>query len=132
MKLFVRWALLAGSILIAGYITGFLGLGFEVHVASTSDAINLFIGAAILGLVNATLGNILRFLTLPLTCLTLGLFGLVVNAVVLIIAAWFQFGFRFTSEGGSKFLAAVIAAALIALVNSALTRLLLPEGERDR
>ena len=43
---------------------------------------------------NAILGPILRFLTFPLTVLTLGLFRLLVNAFLLKVAAAFAPGFR--------------------------------------
>jgi putative membrane protein len=39
--------------------------------------------ALIFGVVNATLGTILRILTLPLTLITLGLFSIIVNAILL-------------------------------------------------
>ena len=48
----------------------------------------------IFGLVDAILGPILRFLTFPLTIVTLGLFRLVVNGFLLKVAAMFTPGFR--------------------------------------
>lgn len=39
--------------------------------------------ALLFGIINAILGTILRILTLPLTVLTLGLFSIIVNAVLL-------------------------------------------------
>jgi putative membrane protein len=39
--------------------------------------------AALFGFVNAVIGTIVRIITLPLTLLTLGLFSIVVNAVML-------------------------------------------------
>ena len=45
------------------------------------------LGVAILALLNATLGKILKLLTLPLNCLTLGLFSLVINAIIFMIVA---------------------------------------------
>lgn len=45
--------------------------------------------AALFGIVNTVIGTVLRFITLPLRFLTLGLFGIVVNAVLLKITdAW--------------------------------------------
>jgi putative membrane protein len=40
----------------------------------------------ILAIVNAILGNILRLLTLPISCMTLGLLGFVINAIVFWVA----------------------------------------------
>jgi uncharacterized membrane protein YvlD (DUF360 family) len=50
--------------------------------------------AALFGLINAVLGTILRILTLPLTLLTLGLFSLVVNAVLVEITSACEQSFR--------------------------------------
>src|SRR3974377_202791 len=41
--------------------------------------------ALVFGVVNAVLGSILRILTLPVTFLTLGLFALVINAILLLV-----------------------------------------------
>jgi len=54
--------------------------------------------AIILGLVNAFVRPLLKLLTCPLILLTLGLFTLVVNALILMLSAWvantvFQVGF---------------------------------------
>ncbi|MBV8582929.1 MAG: phage holin family protein, partial [Candidatus Eremiobacteraeota bacterium] len=56
--------------LIAKYVPGFN------HNASFGTAL---IAALIFGIVNALLGPILRFVTFPLTVVTLGLFSIVVN-----------------------------------------------------
>lgn len=42
----------------------------------------------VFGLVNGTLGTVLRFLSFPLFILTLGLFALVLNALLLMFIAW--------------------------------------------
>lgn len=52
------------------------------------------IAAAIIAVVNTIIGPILRFLTFPITFLTLGLFLLVINAVLLMLAAALAPGFR--------------------------------------
>jgi putative membrane protein len=52
------------------------------------------IAAAVIAVVNVTVGSILRFLTFPITFLTLGLFLLVINALLLMLAAALTPGFR--------------------------------------
>ena len=52
------------------------------------------IATVVIAVVNVTIGPILRFLTFPLTFLTLGLFLLVVNALLLKLASMFTPGFR--------------------------------------
>ena len=45
------------------------------------------IAALVIGLVNATIGLFLKIITLPLTLLTLGIFWLVINALMLMFAS---------------------------------------------
>lgn len=107
-----------------------IGLGFKVKYHEANDLITLLIGVAILAFLNATLGKVLKVLTLPLSCLTLGLFSLVVNAVVLMMAASFKLGFEITDNGFKAFLAALIASVIIAFINGVLG-VFLPDDKDD-
>lgn len=80
-------------------------------------------GAAIFGLVNAFIRPLFFLLTLPFTCLTLGLFILVVNAAMLGLTAWIagQLGLDFQVDG---FIAAVLGALVVSVVSFLLTRFL--------
>jgi putative membrane protein len=49
--------------------------------------ITLLIGSAILGFLNSCISPILKFLSIPLTCLTLGLFSFVITGLIFYIAA---------------------------------------------
>ena len=51
------------------------------------DLVTAAIFALVLAVVNAVVGPILRLLALPITCLTLGLFHVVINAICFAIAA---------------------------------------------
>lgn len=74
-NLLIRWAILA----LAFAITSWLLSGMEV-----SGGVWGYIWiSALFGVVNAIIGTILRIITLPLTLLTLGLFAIVVNAILL-------------------------------------------------
>jgi putative membrane protein len=61
-----------------------------IHIA---DFLTAIIVALVFGLFNAILRPIILFLTLPLTLLTLGLFALVVNALLVILITVFVKGF---------------------------------------
>jgi putative membrane protein len=75
--LLIRWAVLA----VAFAITSWLLAGMDV-----SGGVWGYIWvSALFGIANAILGTILRIITLPLTLLTLGLFSLVVTAIMLSI-----------------------------------------------
>jgi len=64
------------------------GAGFEVDGLRSA-----LIAALVIGLVNATLGVFLKIVTLPLTLVSLGLFLLVINALMLMFASHFVRGF---------------------------------------
>ncbi len=112
--------MLAVSVLAASAITKVLNLGFEVDVTSAGAVVKLMIGVLVLSFLNATLGKVLKFITLPLTCITLGLFSLVVNATVLYGAAQLGLGFKITDNGPKAFLAAFLASILISFINGVL------------
>jgi putative membrane protein len=100
LRLLLRWLLHAVALLIVTYVVP----GF--HVASFSAAL---IAVLIIGFLNMTLGLLLKVLTLPVGLLTLGLFFLVINAVILMWASHIAPGFRVDSFG-SAFVGAVILA----------------------
>lgn len=121
---------MAFSVYAASLICQALGLGFDVSVRNASDAITLLVGVIVLGFLNATLGKILKLLTLPLSCLTLGLFSLVVNAIVLWVAASLKLGFEIKDSGLRGFMAAFAASLLIAFISGVLG-VFLPDDRDD-
>ena len=50
--------------------------------------------ALVLGFLNATLGTLMNILAFPVTLLTLGLFTFVIDAMVILLAAWLIKGFK--------------------------------------
>ena len=75
-----------------------------VHVDSTGT---LILAALLLGVVNAIIRPIAFILTLPITILTLGLFLLVLNALMVWLVAWILPGFHVGGFRGA-FLTAII------------------------
>lgn len=119
-RLGLRWILLAVSVFAASILCEALGLGFKVNANDFGHILILMVGVALLAFLNATLGKFLKFITLPLSCITLGIFSLVVNAAVLYFAASFNLGFSIKNSGVSGFLAAFVASLLISLINGVL------------
>ena len=101
--LLINWLLSAASLLIVAYVVP----GFEV-----SGFLAALLAAIVVGLVNSTLGAILKFVTFPLIILTLGIFWLVINALMLELASWLSPGFEVHGFG-----AAFLGAIVLALVN---------------
>jgi putative membrane protein len=84
MSLIIHWAIVALTILAIPYVVP------GVRVASLGTAV---MAAAVLGVINVIIKPILIFLTLPINLLTLGLFTLVINALLLKLAASLVSGF---------------------------------------
>ena len=85
MRLLAHWVLSALCLLlVAHYVPGFFVRGFGTAL----------IAAVVIGLVNGTVGAILKVLTFPLTILTFGIFWLLINALMLKFAAVFVPGFE--------------------------------------
>lgn len=129
-KLLLRWIILAFSVFAASLVSQALNLGFTVDSTSAQGVMKLLLGVAVLSLLNATLGKILKLLTLPLSCITLGLFSLVVNAVVLMVAASLNLGFHIVEHGFMGFVAAFIASILISFIN-AVVGMFVPDDDKD-
>src|SRR4051794_15003818 len=71
----------------------------------------------VIALVDVTIGPILRFIAFPITFLTLGLFRLVLNAVLLKLASIFTPGFRIDG-----FLNALLGSLVLTIVDIVLRR----------
>jgi len=78
---------------------------------------SLFIAGLMLGIVNTFLKPVLVVLTLPLSIVTLGLFVLVINALMLLLVAWLVPGFM-VAGFWSGFFVAVFVAVFSFIVNS--------------
>ena len=107
--LLLHWLISTASLLIVTYIIP----GIQVRGLGTA-----LIAAIVIGLINATLGLVLKVLTFPLTLLTLGLFWFVINALMLQLASFLVPGF-FVSGFWSAFFGAIV----LSLVNMALRSL---------
>lgn len=94
-----------------------------LHISAMSDdlmgsVIAYLIIGLIFGLINALVRPIVAFFTLPITCLTLGLFTVIVNALMLLLTSWLT---QFTPVGLSidKFWWDAIAGTIIISIISA-------------
>jgi len=105
-----------------------IAIGFVVWLlpAFTTNAGNEIIGilvvAVIFGLVNAFIRPIVKLISLPITCLTLGLFTLVINAAMLLLTSWFSGGFLDITGGFlEKFFWSFVGAIIISIVSGILS-----------
>ena len=102
MKLFFHWFVAALAIGIAAYIVPGVTITF----------IGAIIAAVVLGALNLLIRPILFILTLPITILTLGLFSLVINALLVMLATLLVPGFAVAG-----FWTALLFALVLSIIN---------------
>lgn len=109
MSLFMlTWAITSLSLWAATYV--FEGLQFN-------DSGALIISALVLGLANAIVRPLLILFTLPLTIFSLGLFLLVINALVLMLVAELVSGFVLSGFWTAFLLASLSQFLMLLLVH---------------
>lgn len=106
---FLRWLFNA----IAIYLTTRIIQGLQIPDFTTA-----LIAALVLGIVNAFIRPIVLLLTLPINLLTLGLFTLIVNTLMLYLVAAVVRSFVITN-----FWSALIGALLIAIISTLLSHI---------
>lgn len=100
----VRWVVLA----IAIGVTAWLLPGFEIR----GDIVGVLVVSAVFGLVNAFIRPIISFLTCPLIILTLGLFTIIINALMLSLTGWLLPQYMFLSGFWTTILASIIISLI--------------------
>jgi putative membrane protein len=103
LRLLLHWVLNAVALLIVSHFVE----GFNI-----SSVVSALIAVVVIGLLNATLGLLLKIITLPLSIITFGIFFLVVNAVILWFSSKFVPGFAVTT-----FKAAFLGALALAVIH---------------
>lgn len=111
MRLILTWIINAIALMALPYL---------MHSVTVSNLGTALIAALVLGLVNTLIRPILVVLTLPVTFLSLGLFILVINAVLFWGVAQLVDGFQVAG-----FWSAFLAAILYSIISWALSTLLL-------
>jgi len=101
-RLLIHWLVSALLLLVVAHVVpGFVVSGFMAAL----------IAALVIGLVNATLGTFLKVITFPLTIVTFGIFLLIINALMLMLASKLVSGFHV-----SGFVPAFWGAVVLALL----------------
>jgi putative membrane protein len=104
LRLAIRWACNAVALYVAAELLSGVTYGREYGT--------LLVAAAVFTLVNAWLRPIVKLLSLPFILLTLGLFLLVVNTLMLYVTDWLVGDFDIRSFG-----AGLLAAIIVSVVN---------------
>ena len=93
--------------------------GIRVGGDDSEQLLTLLAVGAVFGVVNAIITPVIKLLSLPFIILTLGLFLLVVNALMLLLTGWISdvLGLRFFVDG---FWTAVLGSIIISIVSAVL------------
>ena len=113
MKLIVRILINVFAIWLTSYLLA--GLNFS------GGLVNLIIVGLIFGLVNAFIRPIVKLLTLPINLVTLGLFTLVINTLMLMLTVWISDSLSLTGGLFENFLIAFVAAIIISVISTILS-----------
>lgn len=127
MRFLIRVVVLAVALWLTTLIVG--GSGDQgVWIVPFEDSTWGFVGtllvvALVFGLVNSIIGPFIRIISIPLYILTLGLFGLIINGLLLMLTAWLTqlLGFGLMVEG---FWWGVLAALVLSLITAILSAIL--------
>lgn len=117
MNFIIRWLVTAVAVGVAVWIVP------GIDILGGSDAwIGIALFGLILSLINISIKPLMQILSLPITVITLGIFYLVINTLMLYIAAWlangiFQVGLIIDSFG-SAFVASIVISVVSAFVNA--------------
>jgi len=119
MKLILRIIINA----IAIWVTSLLlsGLSFEGNILS------LIVVGIIFGLVNGLIRPIVKLLTLPINVLTLGLFTLVINTLMLMLTVWISGSVSLTGGFFENFFTAFVGAIIISIISAILSWILVDD-----
>jgi len=117
-------ALWLAAIVVPGIV-----LGRDAEWTGTLKTVVLV--AVVFGLVNAVIRPVLTFFTLPLIWLTLGLFTLVINALMLQLTSWLAGKLDLAFHVNAFFWDAVLGALVITFV-SVVLHVVIPDAARKR
>lgn len=121
MSLIWRALINAVAIFVAALVIPDISWGnVDYGMGDTGRYLSLALTGLVLGLVNAIIKPILVMVSMPITCLTLGLFILVINGLMLLlVSAIPQLGFHVNG-----IVPAVIGALVISAVSFVLSKIL--------
>lgn len=101
-KIIFKWLVLSGAVVLAAYLVP------GILVSSWGVAL---LAGLVLGLINMFVKPILSILTIPINIITLGIFGIVLNAFLFWAAAYLVNGFSI-----ANFMAALFGSIIVSIV----------------
>lgn len=108
----IKWAVLAGAVILAAYLVP------GITIVSWQTAL---LAAVILGLINVFIKPILFILTIPINIITLGFFGIILNALLFWFGASLVNGFA-VSNFAAAFFGSLIVSIIMWIINAIVDR----------
>ena len=112
MNFIIRWVVTAVAVAAAVFLVP------GISTVGSDSAVAIAVLALVLSLVNVSIKPILQVLSMPITVITLGIFYLIVNALMLELAASLATGFFGSGIAISSFLSAIFGSIVISIVSS--------------
>lgn len=129
-RLLISWFINAVALAVAAYLVPVI-IPEGIVIAGEPAWLSVAIAALIFGLVNALIRPLLKLVTCPLILLTLGLFTLIINGMMLWLTSWIgqQFDVGFVVNG---FWAALLGAVIISVVSFFLSLIFREDTQRRK
>jgi len=109
LKMILKWVIFALMIMLVGWMTPGL---------TVANFLTAMVAAVVIALINAFIKPVIMMLTLPINFITLGLFTLVINALLFMFAAYLVPGIEVNG-----FLSALLASILISIFSIGLSKI---------
>jgi putative membrane protein len=124
-RILIRWVINGVALAVATWLVP------GITIVGEPRWLTLVVVAAIFGLVNTLISPVIKVLSCPLMIVTLGLFTLVVNGLMLWLTAWIGdvLDVGFLVDG---FWPAFLGALVVSLVSFLLGGLLVRDKDRER
>ncbi len=120
MSMTIKWLIGVLAVYVCVRLTSAVGLRLE-----WPDSWRVLVFVPVLALVNVSMGTLIRLLCLPVTCITLGLFGFVVNAIVFWTAVEL-------TGGETDFWGALFGSVCVTVVSSVVASLIRDRQDKDK
>ena len=127
MRILVRVAINAIALWVAALVVGGITLGDPDNIGST--ILTALLVGAIFGVVNVIVKPILTILSIPFIIITLGLFLIIINALMLGLTSWLADLFDLPFHVNDFFWDAILGAIVVSLVSWVLS-FAIPDREK--
>lgn len=103
-----------------------------VEITNSGDWVSLVIFAVGVAVINAVIGPVLKFISFPVTILTLGLWILVLNGILFWLGTALLPGVELAESGRPTLLSAILVALIISIVSFAVNKVVKEDDAEEK